>query len=229
MKKILPISTIIAFLVLFIFKNSLFRNNRDNKISNFSYASLNHVPDSIDIAVNNIDTTDILKNLCQRAVSNNVTASTGLEITNYIPCSWNEDFASEKKGAASAYSKADGNGIVEMALLINEIPYTFSPQQRKEFFSLEKIKKVAEEAKAISYRKYLLSGFDCQEIIFKKDNLAGSPGGTSYSIHFETIFKNKYITLSYSVGYYDTAQSRIIFYQYLPVFRTLSQKFKISN
>lgn len=230
MKKKIPIPLIIAGILFFIFKDFFFKSEPEK--SNFKFSSTKEMPATLyKNSIQNIDTSRILNNLCERAITNNVSVSEKLEIMNFVPCSWKENFETEKKvGVVSAFAVEDNNGkgVIKMALKMTELPYVVSPQQRKEFFSPQSIKKVAEEANAISARKGSLSGLDCHEIIFRKDNLEEAPGGTAYSIHFETIFKTKYIMLAYTVGYMDSVESRKIFYQYLPVFKVLSQKFKIS-
>ena len=174
----------------------------------------------------NDDTTDILNTLCEREANNDIKTKR-LKIINYVPCEWKEDFVSERKGAVSAFSTSNSLGTIEMALLIDEIPYIVSEKQLKENFSMAEIKKVAEEINAISYSKSLLSGLECQEIIFKKDNPSNDPGSVLYSVHYEAIFDNKYITLSYSVSYHDVKETKKIFYRYLPIFKNLSQRFQI--
>ncbi|MEO8821617.1 MAG: hypothetical protein ABI374_12285 [Ginsengibacter sp.] len=231
MKRKIPISLIIAGVLFFIFKDLFFKNDQANH--NSIFLSTSETPATINKnPIQTIDTNQILNNLCERPISNNVSTSAELEIINFVPCSWEQNFEAEKKvDVVSAYAVADNNGkgVIGMALKMTELPYVVSPQQRKDFFSIQNIKKVAEEANAISARKGLLSGLDCHEIIFKKDNHAEAPEGTAYSIHFETIFKTKYIMLAYTVGYMDSVESRKIFYQYLPIFKALSQKFKIRD
>src|SRR5665647_3111430 len=113
-----------------------------------------------------------------------------------------------------------------MALLIDEIPYKVSEKQIKQTFSIEEIKKTSQEVNAIEYNKSTLSGKDGMKIIYKKDS-TGIRFSTLYTIHFETIFQNKYITLSYSVGCKDKDQCKDIFYKYLPVFQNLYKKFTL--
>lgn len=227
MKRKIPIPLIIAGILFFIFKDFFFRS--EPKKSNFKFPSTKEMPATLyKNSIQSIDTSQILNNLCERPVTK-IPASNGLDIKNFVPCSWEENFATEKQGAVTAYSKKDRNGIIEMGLLINNLAHTISLQQRKDFFSIQSLKRAAEEVNAISYRKSSISGLDCHELIFKKDNLAEMPGVTFYAIHFETIFKTKFITLTYGVANKDSTQSKKVFYQYLPVFRILSQKFKISN
>ena len=228
MKRKIPISLIIAGVLFFIFKDLFFKN--EPKKSNFEFPTTKETPAAYNRnLIQNIDTSQILDNLCERSVTSNVPASTGLEIINFVPCSWEENFATEKQGAVTSYSKRDRNGLIQMVLLVKELPNLVSSQQKKDFFSLENIKKSASQVNAILYQKGSLSGLDCQEFIFKTYNLSEAPGITSYAIHFETIFKNKYITLTYGVAHTDSSQASEVFYQYLPIFKTLSQKFKISN
>lgn len=228
MKKKLPILLIIAGILFFAVKNSFFKN--DHRKNNLKYTSAIEIPANVERnSIQNIDTTKIIENLCERPVTSNVSASNGLVIRNFVPCNWEENFATEKQGAVTSYSKRDINGLIQMVLLVKELPNLVSSQQKKDFFSLENIKKSAAQVDAISYRKGSLAGLDCQEFIFKTNNLSEAPGVTSYAIHFETIFKNKYITLTYGVAHTDSSQASEVFYQYLPIFKTLSQKFKISN
>lgn len=226
MKKNIPIPLIIAGVLFFIFKDLFFKS--EPKKSNFIFPTAKEISGTYNQnSIQNIDTGVILNNLCNRDISDK-----GIQIINFVPCSWKEDIAIEKKmDAASSYSLLDNNGkgVIEMTLKMSELPYTVSPQQRDAFFNIESIKEAAKAVNAISYQKGSLSGLDCHEIIFKKDNLAEAPEGTSYSIHFETLSKTKYIMLAYSVAYMDSVESRKVFYQYLPVFKALSQKFKISN
>jgi hypothetical protein len=113
-----------------------------------------------------------------------------------------------------------------MALLIDQIPYKVSEKHIKQTFSIEEIKKTSQEVNAIEYKKSTLSGLDCMEIIYKKDS-TGARFSSLYTIHFETILKNKYITLSYGVGCQDANLCKVIFYKYLPVFQYLSKKFVV--
>ena len=224
LKKKFTVSTIIALFIFFVGKEILFPPVHKNEAA-IEAMNFKKSVDQINSQKNNEDTTDILEALCERNINSNA-KTFGLNVINYVPCKWQEDFASEKKGAVSAFYASVSSATVEMALLIDEIPYKVSEKQIKQTFSIEEIKKTSQEVNAIEYNKSTLSGKDGMKIIYKKDS-TGVRFSTLYTIHFETIFQNKYITLSYSVGCKDKDQCKDIFYKYLPVFQNLYKKFTL--
>lgn len=227
MKKKLPIPLLIAGLLFFIFKDQLFKNNQVKQVAKSSLLKEKSVT-NINYT-QSIDTNLILNNLCSRPITYKESNSTVLEIINFVPCSWKENYAAEKSGANSSYSENENYGIKQMALIISDIDKGISSKQKKDVFSSENLIKSAEEVNAISYQKSSMAGLDGSEIVFKQDKLPEAPEFTFYVVHFETIFKNKYITLSYTVGNIDSSKSRKDFYEYLPIFKTLSHKLVINN
>lgn len=185
-------------------------------------------PKSVSSHRQSSDTTDILKNLCQRPITNTALAATGLKIVNFLPCAWREDSLSEKKGAASAYSEVSDSGIIAAALIVKDLPDSLAESRLKDF-SMERTYNFGEQSEVIYYKESSLSGLDCGESVYKINDIVKGVSVITYLLQFETMYKKKYLTLSYSVAFNDATQSKKVFYNYLTIFRTLSQKFKVSD
>lgn len=185
-------------------------------------------PKSISSPRQSSDTTDILKNLCQRPITNTALAATGLKIINFLPCAWREDSLSEKKGAASVYSEVSDSGIIAAALIVKNLPDSLAESRLKDF-KVQRGYNFGEQSEVIYYKESSLSGLDCGESVYKINDMVKDERVITYLLQFETMYKKNYLTLSYSVAFNDSTQSKRVFYKYLAIFRTLSGKFRVSD
>ena len=135
---------------------------------------------------------------------------------------------SEKKGAASAYSEVSDSGIIAAALIAKDLLDSLAESRLKDF-SMERTYNFGEQSEVIYYKESSLSGLDCGESAYKINDIVKGVRVITYLLQFETMYKKKYLTLSYSVAFSDATQSKRVFYKYLAIFRTLSRKFEVSD
>ena len=135
---------------------------------------------------------------------------------------------SEKKGAASVYSEVSDSGIIAAAIIVKNLPDSLAEGRLKDF-SVERGYNFGEQSEVIYYNESSLSGLDCGESAYKINDMVNGVKVITYLLQFETMYKKNYLTLSYSVAFNDSTQSKRVFYKYLAVFKTFSQKFKVSD
>lgn len=154
--------------------------------------------------------------------------SVGLKVKVKYPCNWVISDADRPHNVKKfSYSFGDGR-FMNYVLTIKKLATKPSKSDITEMFTLKEMKETYKDYGIFeSYKKYIVDGQDCVEVVIK--NTRESPSATNYLylIQYLIIYEDKLITLGFSAGAKSEIQSKVLYSDYNVLFKSIATNFVI--